>query len=40
VVRDELGGIDTVKAVLGLADGALCPAPDQAEAADRLRLAA
>jgi hypothetical protein len=40
VVRDEVGGVDSVAAVLGLADGTLCPAPDQAEVADLLRLAA
>lgn len=40
VVRDELGGVDSVAAVLGLASGELSPAPDQAEAADLLRLAA
>ncbi len=40
VVRDELGGVDTVAAVLGLVDGTLSPAPDQAEAADLLRTAA
>lgn len=40
VVRDELGGVDTVTAVLGLADGTRRAAPDQAEVADLLRLAA
>jgi len=39
-VRDELGGIDSVDAVLGLAEGSLTPAPEQAEAAEMLRLAA
>jgi hypothetical protein len=39
-VRDELGGIDSVRAVLGLAEGSLTPAQDQAEAAELLRLAA
>lgn len=39
-VRDELGGIDSVNAVLGLAEGSLTPAPEQAEAAEMLRLAA
>ncbi len=31
-VRDELGGIESVTSVLGLAEGALAPAPDQDEA--------
>jgi hypothetical protein len=39
-VRDELGGVDSVTAALGLAEGSLTPAPDQAEAAELLRLAA
>jgi hypothetical protein len=39
-VRDELGGVETVTGVLGLAEGTLAPAPDQAEAAEMLRLAA
>lgn len=39
-VRDELGGIESVDAVLGLAEGSLTPAPEQAEAAEMLRLAA
>jgi hypothetical protein len=40
VVRDELGGVDSVAAVLGLADRTLSPAPEQVEAADLLRLTA
>jgi hypothetical protein len=39
-VRDELGGIPSVAAVLGLADGTLDPTADQVEAARLLRLAA
>jgi hypothetical protein len=39
-VRDELGGIESVAGVLGLAEGTLAPAPDQVEAAEMLRLAA
>jgi hypothetical protein len=39
-VRDELGGIQSVAGVLGLADGILAPAPDQVETAQMLRLAA
>jgi hypothetical protein len=39
-VRDDLGAIDSVAAVLGLADGSLVPAEDQAEAAAMLRAAA
>ncbi len=39
-VRDELGAIDSIAAVLGLADGTLAPADDQAEAAGLLRAAA
>ena len=39
-VRDELGAVDSVAAVLGLADGTLTPADDQAEAAVMLRTAA
>jgi hypothetical protein len=39
-VRDELGGIESVAAVLELAEGACTPAPDQVEAAEMLRLAA
>ena len=38
-VRDDLGGIDAVGTVLGLADGTLAPAEDQAEAAALLRAA-
>ncbi len=39
-VRDELGGIESIDAVLDLADGVRTPAPDQIEAADILRAAA
>ena len=39
-VRDDLGAVDTVHAALGLADGTLMPADDQAEAAAMLRAAA
>ena len=39
-VRDDLGAIDTVDAVLGLAEGTRIPADDQAEAAELLRAAA
>jgi hypothetical protein len=39
-VRDELGAVDSVAAALGLADGTLTPADDQAEAAALLRAAA
>jgi hypothetical protein len=39
-IRDELGGIDNIGWVLDLAEGTLTPAPDQAEAAELLRLAA
>lgn len=39
-VRDDLGAVDSVAAVLGLADGTLVPADDQAEAAAMLRAAA
>jgi hypothetical protein len=39
-VRDDLGAIDSVAAVLGLADGSLVPADDQGEAAAILRAAA
>jgi len=38
-VRDDLGGIDAVGTVLGLADGTITPADDQAEAASVLRAA-
>ena len=38
-VHDDLGGIDAVGTVLGLADGTLAPADDQAEAAALLRAA-
>jgi len=40
VVRDELGGVDSVGVVLGLAEGTLSPAAERVEAADLLRLAA
>ncbi len=39
-VRDDLGAVETVRAVLGLADGRLAPAEDQAEAAAMLQFAA
>ncbi len=39
-VRDDLGAVDTVRAALGLADGTLDPAGDQAEAAAMLQVAA
>jgi hypothetical protein len=39
-VRDDLGAVETVHAVLGLADGTLAPAGEQAEAAAMLRAAA
>jgi hypothetical protein len=39
-VRDELGAVDLVGTALGLADGTLTPAGDQAEAAALLRAAA
>jgi hypothetical protein len=39
-VRDDLGAVDTVRAVLGLADGTLAPAAEQAEAAAMLHAAA
>jgi hypothetical protein len=39
-VRDELGAVEAVAATLGLADGTLIPADDQAEAAAMLRAAA
>ncbi len=39
-IRDELGALDTVSTVLGLADGTLMPADDQIEAAAMLRMAA
>lgn len=39
-VCDELGALDAVSTVLGLADGTLMPADDQAEAAAMLRMAA
>ena len=39
-VRDDLGAVDTVQVALGLADGTLTPAGDQAEAAAMLRAAA
>jgi len=39
-IRDDLGAIDSVRAVLGLADGTLTPAVEQAEAAAMLRAAA
>lgn len=38
--RERLGGIDTVTMALGLADGSIEPAPEQAEAAAALRHAA
>jgi hypothetical protein len=39
-VRDELGAVETVSTALGLADGTLVPADDQAEAAALLQAAA
>jgi hypothetical protein len=39
-VRDELGAVESVAVALGLADGVLTPADDQAEAATLLRAAA
>jgi hypothetical protein len=39
-VRDELGAVETVSTVLGLAEGTLTPADDQAEAAAMLQAAA
>lgn len=39
VAQEDLGGIDTIDTVLGLATGALRAAPDQAEAANVLQLA-
>jgi hypothetical protein len=39
-VRDELGGVDSVAGVLGLAEGVIVPAPDQVEATRLLRTAA
>jgi hypothetical protein len=39
-VRDDLGAVETVHAALGLADGTLTPAEEQAEAAAMLRAAA
>lgn len=39
-VRDELGAVEAVATALGLADGTLTPADDQAEAAAMLRAAA
>lgn len=39
-VRDDLGGVDTVHAVLELAAGTREPAPEQSEAAEVLRLTA
>jgi hypothetical protein len=38
-VREALGGVETVSAVLGLAEGTVPPADDQAEAAALLRAA-
>lgn len=38
-VRDDLGGVESVHTALGLADGTLTPAPEQAELAARLRYA-
>lgn len=37
---DELGAVQSVRMVLGLADGTITPADDQAEAAALLREAA
>ena len=39
-VRDDLGALEAVHTVLGLADGTLLPADDQIEAAAMLRMAA
>jgi len=39
-VRDDLGAVETVDVALGLADGTLTPAGEQAEAAAMLRAAA
>jgi hypothetical protein len=39
-IRDDLGGIDTITTALGLADGSLTPAEDQAESAGQLHTAA
>lgn len=39
-VREQLGGIDDIEMVLGLASGRLAPAPEQQETAAMLRLAA
>jgi len=39
VIRDELGAVDEVSAVLGLADGTLVPGEEQAEATAVLRAA-
>lgn len=39
-VRDDLGGIDSVAAVLDLVDGARTPGPDQVEATELLKTAA
>jgi hypothetical protein len=39
-VRDELGGLDRIETVLGLADGTRAPEPGQEEIAERLRTAA
>jgi hypothetical protein len=39
VVREELGGVETVAEALGLADGSLAPADDQREIAALLRTA-
>ncbi len=37
--RDELGGVESIPIVIGLADGTLEPSEDQAEIAGQLRLA-
>ncbi|MEV5414146.1 hypothetical protein AB0K60_35595 [Thermopolyspora sp. NPDC052614] len=37
--RDELGGVESIPVVIGLADGTLEPSEDQAEIAGQLRLA-
>jgi hypothetical protein len=37
--RDELGGVESISTVLGLADGTRLPSDDQAEIAAQLRLA-
>lgn len=39
-VHDELGAVDEVATVLGLADGTLEPSVEQVEAAEMLRTAA